>query len=226
MSDPLTYLRQAVARTTNGLKMMLGRGRVILVGDDDKGPTQMLQVKMSAKETMDLYRLAEFGFTSRPPKDSDCVAVFLNAERTWGVVIATGHQKARKRLLNDGEVCLYDGLGTDGAAGKWIWAKKNVDAGHPGGWEIEANNEPLIVNNAKKVTINAGTDGFLINSTGDGIVDMGGKNLTIQNVGTVKIDNPTAVQLVGAGGRKVVCDGDPVSGGVVHAAGGQKVTAT
>lgn len=215
MENHLRVIRQAVARTTNGLKMLLGRGRVQLV--DDTGPVQVLQVTISAKELMNIPRLAEFGFASRPPKNSDVAVIFLNAERTWGIVVASGNQKARFKLANDGEVAIHDAFGDDGAPGKWIWAKKAADDGTGGGWEIEAHNEPLIINNAKKVTINAGDDGFLLNSTGDGVIDMGGKNLTIQNVDTVKLDNPTSV-LLGPGGKKVVVDGDPVStGGHVNA---------
>lgn len=214
-SEATTWMRQAVARTTNGLKMLLGRGRILLVKDD--GPVQMLQVRVSAKELMDIARLSEFGFASRPPKNSDCAIVYISGERTWGIVVATGNQKARMHLLNDGETAIHDALGPDGAPGKWIWAKKKADDDTGGGWEIEANNEPLVINQAKKVTINAGDDGFELNSTGDGVIDMGGKNITIQNADTVKLDNPNSV-ILGPGGKKVVVDGDPVStGGHVNA---------
>lgn len=189
-----SFTRQAIARTVNAIKMLLGRGRVIMVLNNDQDSTQRMQVKVSAKETMDLYRLAEFGFASRPPKDSDCVVVFLNGERTWGIVTATGHQTYRFKLENDGEMAIHD------AFGKSIWFKKT------GGIVVEAGTEPITINNAKGMTANFSDDVTL---------NMGGKKVIIAGAGEVHLD--------GAGGRKVVCDGDPVTGGIVHASAGQKV---
>ena len=183
MSDGFS---QAISRAMNGLKMALGRGRVQLTKDD--GPVQMVQVQMSAKELMDMARLSEFGLASRIPQNGDVAAIFLNAERTWGIVIASGHQKYRFKLQNDGEVALYDAFG------------KSVLLGKDG------------------IVVDAGGKPVTLNDTGDVTLNMGGKN--------VIVNNPGAVNLTGAGGRKVVCDGDLVTGGVVHAAAGQKVTAT
>jgi len=56
--------------------------------------------------------------------------------------------------------------------------------------------------------IEGGSDPIIINTTGDVILTAGG-----------------TVQLGAAGGKKVVLDGDPVSGGTVHASS-SKVTAT
>lgn len=195
MNESLTMLRQAVARAHNAVKMVLGRGRIQLVGNNDQGPVQTVQVIVSAKETMDLPRVAEFGFASRPPKDSDCIVVFLNGERTWGVVVGTNNQKFRMSLENDGEAALHD------AFGKSIWLKKD------GGIVVEANNEAVEINHAKKITLGAGTDGIAITTGGNVTVDLGGKDLTFSNVGNIAL---------GPGGKKVVVDGDPVSGGFVH----------
>jgi len=198
--------RQLLARAHHGLKMLLGRGRVKLTNESDFS-VQVVQMVVSAKETMDMPRLAEFGLSSWIPKDGDVAVIFLNADRTNGIVIASGHQKFRFKLENEGEMAIWD------AFGKSIWFKKDA-----GGIVVEAANQPVLIDHAKKVTVNAGTDGAEVNTTGDVILNMGGKNLVV--------NNPGAVHLDGAPGRKVVCDGDPVSGGVVHAAAGQKVTAT
>lgn len=189
------YLRQAAARAINGLKMLLGRGRVTLTNENPNGGTQFVQAQVSAKELMDIPRLAEFGFASRIPVDGDVAVVFLNAERTSGIIIASGHQTYRFKLENDGEMAIYD------AFGKSIWLKKED------GIVIEANNQPITINHAKGVTVNT-TDNVVFN--------MGGKDLTVAGAGTVTLDNPTSVVL-GPGGKKVVVDGDPVTGGVVHA---------
>jgi phage gp45-like len=190
-----SVIMQGVRRALNGIKMLNGRGRVLLV--DDSGPVQMLQAKVSAKETMTIPRLAEFGFASRPPAGTDVAIIFLSGERTWGTIVGSNNQTYRFKLENDGEMAVHD------AFGKSIWFKKTA------GIVVESNGQPITVNDAKGVTINT-TDNVILN--------MGGKNVTV--------NNPGAVQLTGAGGRKVVCDGDPVVGGVVQAAAGQKVTAT
>jgi phage baseplate assembly protein V len=192
------YIRQALGRAMNGLRMMLGRGRITLTNENEQGGTQFVQARLSAQELMDLPRLAEFGFVSRVPEKGDCVVVFLNAERSMGVVIATGHQSFRFKLENDGETAIHD------AFGKSIWLKKE------GGIVIEAADQPVTINGVKGVTINNSDEAVTLNLDGSDVI----------------LNDPGAVQLTGAGGRKVVCDGDPVSGGVVHADPDQKVTAT
>lgn len=215
-------LRFAISSLVRRLTLVVGRGRV--KQSDDSKAMQSLQVQFGPKEIMDLMRM-QLGVVTWPPDGTDVIALFLSGDRSNGVVIGAHNLKGRFKLGAKGEVALQDYNGADGAAGKWIWAKKKAGAA-PGGWEVEANGEPFTINNAKKVTINAGTDGAVLNTTGNVVFNMGGHDLTVANAGTVKLDNPTAVQLTGAGGRKVVCDGDPVTGGVVHANAGQKVTAT
>lgn len=186
-----TYIHQAVGRALNGLKMALGRGRITLTDETGTPGVQMVQVRVSAKEVMDMPRLAEFGLASWIPKDGDVAVVFINAERTNGIAVASGHQTYRFKLENEGEVAIYD------AFGKSVWFKKDT-----GGIVIEANNQPVALNNAKGVT--------LTNVTGDVVLNMGGKNVTIVNPGSVVLSDQN-------GEKSVVRDGDPVSGGVVHA---------
>jgi phage gp45-like len=203
-------LRQGVSRSLNGLKMMLGRGRIQMVINNDHGPVQMIQVQVSAVELMNLPRLAEFGFVSRAPKNSDCAIIFLNAERTWGIVVATGNQTARMPLANDGETAIHDANGENGAAGKWIWAKKGA------GWEIECNGEPFILMDCSNLTASnkaGGTMPVTLNMNGGNVtLNLGGGNVTLNNPGTV---------VLGPAGKRVVMDGDPVVGG-----GGGTVQAT
>lgn len=207
---------QSIASAVRRLTLAISRGRI--TQSDDTGVIQMVQVKLNALEFPDLRRVAEYGFASWPPDGCDAMVVFISGDRSNGAVIATHDLKSRFKLGNKGEVALFDNSGAGGAPGKWIWAKKAAGDGSGGGWEIEAKNEPIIINNAKKVTVNAGTDGVVLNTTGHVTLNMGGKNLVV--------NNPGAVQLTGAGGRKVVCDGDAVVAGVCRASAGQKVTAT
>jgi hypothetical protein len=71
-------LRMAAERAARRIMLILGRGRVTLTLENDKGPTQKVQAEVSAKETMDVIRQAEFGFTSRIPAGGDVTIVFLN----------------------------------------------------------------------------------------------------------------------------------------------------
>lgn len=124
---------------------VIGRGRVTT--SNDGGSVQMLQLMMGAFETRDATpRLAEFGFTSRPPLTSDVVVIFLNGDRSNGVAIATGHQPSRPTGLQEGESMVYD-----------LWGK-SIHFTESGGIVIDAKNTAVTVNNATTVTINASTE--------------------------------------------------------------------
>lgn len=176
----------SIQALTHRLMLLIGRGKVQSSNDD--GPVQILQARISAKEIANIRRLAEFGFTSRPLPGADVVVVFVAGDRSNGAIIATGDQRYRFKLENDGEVALHD------AFGKSIWFKKD------GGIEIEMADSPITINNANGITVNSQSD------------------ITLHmNGADVIIDGPGLVQLAGAGGKKVVLDGDPVVAGVVHA---------
>lgn len=182
MSSAQNY---AIVALSNLLKLLVGRGRVLLV--DDSGPVQIVQVKLSPKETPDLRRLAEFGFVCWPLEGADAVALFVAGNRGNGVIIATGDQRHRLKLENPGEAALHD------AFGKYVWLKKEST-------EVDAGGMPITIKNAAGITIT---------STEHVTLNMGGKNVIINDPGTV--------QLAGAGGKKVVLDGDDVVAGKVVA---------
>lgn len=124
------------------VQLMSGWGRVAF--SDDSKTAQLLQVKLNDSETRDgTPRIAEFGFSSRPPNGSDVLVVFLGGDRSKGVVVATGHQASRPLNLAEGESMVYD------LWGKSIWLTKN------NGIIVEAKGAPVTVNNATAVTINA-----------------------------------------------------------------------
>lgn len=124
---------------------MIGRGRVTT--SNDAGTAQVLQLRLSGLELRDTTpRIAEFGFSSRPPVGSDAVLVFVGGDRTNGIVIATGHQASRPTGLEEGETIVYD------LFGKFIRFTRS------GGIVIEANGSPVTVDNATTVTINASTE--------------------------------------------------------------------
>ena len=132
----------ALRRIWRRVQLVVGRGRVTF--SDDSGNAQRHQVRLGQLETRDnTVRLAEFGFTSRPPVGSDVVVLFPAGDRTNAVVVATGHQASRPKGLQEGETQVYD------VWGKYLYFTKD------GGIVIEAQGTPVTVNNATTVTINA-----------------------------------------------------------------------
>lgn len=99
----------AVERTFRRILSGLGLARI--TATEDGGPTQVCQVDFGAGEVHDRrYRLAEYGFASRPKAGADAVVVFPAGDRSAGVVIATGDRRFRLHL-EEGEVALHDDLG-------------------------------------------------------------------------------------------------------------------
>lgn len=132
----------ALRRLWRRVQLVIGRGRVTF--SDDTGNVQRHQVRLGSLEVRDnTARLAEFGFTSRPPVGSDVVVLFAAGDRTNAVVIATGHQETRPKGLKEGETQVYDQWG------KYVYFTQD------GGIVVEAKGTPVTVNNATTVTINA-----------------------------------------------------------------------
>lgn len=130
MSDPIARLWRRVLLT-------IGRGRISSVLDS--GQVQRVQVKAGADETIDgVPRLAEYGFQSNPPVDSDGILLFLAGDRSNGVVIACGSQKYRMRGLQTGEVAISDDKGQS----VYLSAAGIVVNG--GGLPINITNSPFI----------------------------------------------------------------------------------
>jgi phage baseplate assembly protein V len=155
-----------IERVFRRVQMMFGRGRVSVV--DDTGTVQKMQVRMSDWETADnRLRLAEFGFTSNPPINSDVLVLHIAGDRTNGAVVATNHQPSRPTGLAPGEAMLYS---QDG---------KHVYMTASGGIVVEAKGQNVTVNDAANVTCNCSGvykvvapggvvfDTPLVSSTGD-----------------------------------------------------------
>lgn len=129
-------------RMMRRIQLATSWGRVTF--SDDSKTAQLLQVKLNDSETRDgTPRIAEFGFTSRPPSGSDALVVFLGGDRTKGVVVATAHQASRPTQLREGESMVYD-----------LWGK-SIYLTQSGGIIVDAKDTPVTVNNATTVTINA-----------------------------------------------------------------------
>ncbi|HEV2364036.1 MAG TPA: phage baseplate assembly protein [Caulobacteraceae bacterium] len=158
----------------------IGRGRVTLV--DDTGVVQILQADfgpMGPSGSMALRdntpRLAEFGFASNPPAGAHFVALSIGGDRSNTVVIATGHQATRLKNLAPGDSALYD------SRGAYVWLT-------PTGIVIEAKNQPVTINDATQVTINASAKVRLVTPrfevTGDIIDNCDAQSATVKALRT------------------------------------------
>ncbi|MTK12711.1 MAG: phage baseplate assembly protein V [Clostridiaceae bacterium] len=131
----------AMRRLGRRLLLAIACGRV--TGVTDTGNVQTMQVQLGDDEVRDnTPRPAEFGFSSLPPVGSDAVIIFVGGDRSNGVVVATGNQTLRMKAMSPGETAIYD------ASGKHVYLSKD-------GIVIEAKGQPVTVNNASQVTINA-----------------------------------------------------------------------
>jgi phage baseplate assembly protein V len=131
------------SRLARRVLLAIGRGRVAT--SNDSGVVQMVQTKFNDLETIDgMPRVAEFGFTSRPPDGADVLAVFIGGDRSNGVIVATNDQASRPTGLAIGETKLYS------LAGQYVYLSTS-------GIVVEAASMPVTVNDASTVTVNAQT---------------------------------------------------------------------
>ncbi|WP_145547750.1 phage baseplate assembly protein domain-containing protein [Yersinia massiliensis] len=148
------------------IKMMIGVGRV--TGSNDDGTVQTVQYQTPLEVRDNTPRLAEFGFSSGLPAGADVVIGFLGGDRSSAVIIGSNHQSFRHAGLNTGETVIYS---------QWGQYIKLTEAGVI----IEANGQPVTVNNATEVTINASEkvrlNTPLLEVSGD-IIDNAGSNST------------------------------------------------
>ena len=131
----------ALARLWRRVQLAVGRGRVTT--SNDSGSVQMLQAILGQLETRDkIPRMAEFGFTSRPPYSSDVIVLFVGGDRSNGVAVATGHQASRPVDLLEGETQVYN------LFGRRIYL-------HTDRVTIDGGGGPVEVINSTVVTVNA-----------------------------------------------------------------------
>ncbi len=158
-------------RLTLRVIMALGRGRIQL--GDDSGPTQQLQVKFSQVDVLDMQRLVEYGLASMPPEGTDAIAVFVGADRSNGVVIATGNQTFRIKGLKPGETAIHDNLGQK------VYLSQE-------GMVVEGNDLPITVHSTASVTVNAPQ----VQVNADTSITLVSPTVTIQASTLVRMETP------------------------------------
>ena len=144
-------------RLSQRVMSALARATISLV--DDSGKVQLLQLQVSALQSIDrVPRFAEYGMTSNPPANSEAIVVFVGGDRSNGVVIATGNAQYRVTGLATGEVCVHDDTGQK------LYLSQSGMRLDGGGKQITLTNTPVIL-----------ADTPILRCTGD-IIDNYGTN--------------------------------------------------
>lgn len=95
----------------NRVMMTVARAVVSLV--DDSAGRQRMQLQLLKDEfKSDVERMQNYGMTSHPPVGSDAAVVFVAGNREQGIILAVENRQYRLKGLEQGEVALYDDLGS------------------------------------------------------------------------------------------------------------------
>ncbi|GGH55225.1 baseplate assembly protein [Comamonas phosphati] len=106
MTDFARLLAPYVRRLSN----MVARGTVSLVNAGTK--MQSLQLRLLAGESKaDVEHFEPYGLTSHPQTGAECVALFLDGDRSHGIVVCVADRRYRVKGLESGEVILHDDQG-------------------------------------------------------------------------------------------------------------------
>lgn len=118
----------------------------VITAVDDRGSVQTAQLALNCYETRDQTPVLQlFGLSANPPLQTDAVLLFFGGDRSNGVVVATNNQASRPTGQAAGETTLYN------AHGMSIYLSA-------AGIIVNAGNQPVTVNNATTITVNASGD--------------------------------------------------------------------
>jgi len=88
------------------LKSVMARGTVVLAAAGKM--MQTLQVKLTAGELKDgVEHFEPYGFTCNPLTGAEVLTLFLNGDRSHGVVVVAADRRYRIKELQSGEVAIY-----------------------------------------------------------------------------------------------------------------------
>jgi phage baseplate assembly protein V len=141
-----------MSRMFGGIQRSLSNmlARAVVTGLNTASKCQMLRVGLLSGETKDnIEHLEPYGFTAAPHPGAEGMAVFLDGDRSHGVIIVVADRRYRLKGLKTGEVALY----TD--EGDSIVLKR--------GRIIEATTDQFIIHAITKITL----DTPLVEGTGE-----------------------------------------------------------
>jgi len=102
-------VKRHIERALNGIRLGF-RGK--LTRNNSASPIQLAQAAGLADELLQNVELMQqYGYTSNPPPDSECIVLPLGGRTGHGIIIATEHGTYRLKNLKPGEVALYSDEG-------------------------------------------------------------------------------------------------------------------
>ena len=106
-SDLVKFLNKGMAPLKRKILLMIGRGIMLSVKDSEK--IQQSQASFYKDEIKgDIEVFNSFGFTSNPPKDTECIMLSVGGNREHGVIIATENRELRLKDLPPGASAQYN----------------------------------------------------------------------------------------------------------------------
>jgi len=99
------------------MKKLIGRiqmmvCKALLASVDDTKEIQLVNIIALEGEVQNkLERLQEYGFTSNPPLNAECLVLYLGGNKDHGIVIKSGAGANRKKPLLPGEASVYTKFG-------------------------------------------------------------------------------------------------------------------
>ena len=107
MNDRL--IAKMLAPLARRVSNLVARGVVSAVNAGLKG--QAVQVKLLSGEMKDAVEHMEpYGYTANAHGGAECVSVFLDGDRSHGLVLVVADRRYRLQGLQSGEVAIYDDL--------------------------------------------------------------------------------------------------------------------
>lgn len=121
----------------NRVLLMIGRGILTAVNADKD--IQLASVNLLADETKDKTEIfQQFGFTSYPPPQTECIMLSVGGNRDHGIIIATEKRDLRLKGLSEGDSALYN------KKGKFLWLNEDDLKGLVSKIEINNDSHELI----------------------------------------------------------------------------------
>jgi len=103
-------VEKMLAPAARRIQNMLARGTVALSNAATK--MQSLQVKLLADETLDsIEHFEPYGFTSRPLPGAEVATVFVDGDRSHGLVLVVADRRYRMTGFEEGEMAIHDDQG-------------------------------------------------------------------------------------------------------------------
>ncbi len=137
----MVTVQRAIQRALTAIRLAF---RSRLTSLDSASNVQLAQLDALSGEQVQASELfQQFGFTSAPPTDTQCIVLPLGGKTAHSVIVATEHGSYRIKALTSGEVCIYNQWGAS------VTLKKEKI--------VQVDCDHFLVNATESVTMNTKT---------------------------------------------------------------------